>query len=304
MSETSAEAVLGHLLFHRAIIDEGDRSQKIERYMQLLRQAEQGEHVVPQDPTDRAIQLVFELVLSHNFDPWDVNLMEFSRLYAKKMHADDVNFIVAGKLMFMAWSIFRMQSQEVLTLHEEPEQFELMCADWDMEDMGQFMDDPALARINTAIPAGVELCEAVRHQSTRSVSLVELLDAFEEAQHEVELSEIRQKAREKLKGLNVKFDGKAHAEDMERDVEMTWKRIMRCGNGPIALEDLFEGDREESVTIFVSLLFLAREGKIALWQDDLPYGQIFLEIKIPWDIGTLEDTSKQMVPLPQNRAVI
>ena len=43
------------------------------------------------------------------------------------------------------------------------------------------------------------------------------------------------------------------------------------------------------MTVFISLLFLARNGKIALWQDDLPYGQIFMEIKIPWDIGTLED---------------
>ncbi len=57
--------------------------------------------------------MVFELVLSNNFDPWDINLMEFTRMYTKKMHAEEVNFIVAGKLMYMAWSILKMQSEEV-----------------------------------------------------------------------------------------------------------------------------------------------------------------------------------------------
>jgi segregation and condensation protein A len=220
----SSEAVLSHLLFHRAIIDEGDRSEKIERYMQLLQHAEAGERAITQDPIDRSIQLVFELVLSHNFDPWDVNLMEFSRLYAKKMHADEIDFIVAGKLMYMAWSIFRMQSKEVLTLHDEAGRCE--PTDPEMDMLEEFNDDPMAVHINTVVPSGVELTEAVRHQSIRSVSLVELLDAFDEAKREVELQAQRQKVRDALKAKVVKFDGKAHSEDLEKDVEMTWKRIL------------------------------------------------------------------------------
>ncbi|MFA5312244.1 MAG: segregation/condensation protein A [Methanomassiliicoccales archaeon] len=305
MSEvTSSEAVLGHLLFHRAIIDEGDRSEKIERYMELLKQAEQGDRAVPQDPVDRAIQLVFELVLSNNFDPWDVNLMEFSRLYAKKMHGDEVNFIVAGRLMFMAWSIFRMQSQEVLTLHDRQESCELMFSDFDMDMLDEFVEDPALARIDTKVPAGVELTEAVRHHSSRPVSLVELLDAFEEAKLDVEVQLQRQRVKEVLRSKVVKFDDKAHLEDLEKDVEVTWRRIMRCGNGPIAFEDLIEGGKEDAVTVFVSLLFLCRSGKISLWQDDIPYGQISLEIKLPWDIGTMEDKASAAVPADETRAVM
>ena len=85
---------------------------------------------------------------------------------------------------------------------------------------------------------------------------------------------------------------------------MTWDRILRCGNGPIALEDIIEGGKEDAVTVVVSLLFLSRAGKIALWQDELPYGQVFLEIKIPWDIGTLEERPAPLVPTPEKRAVI
>jgi segregation and condensation protein A len=301
--ETNAEAIYGHLLFHRAIIDEGDRSEKIERYMELLKQAEAGEGIAPLDPVDRAVQLVFQLVLSNNFDPWDVNLMEFVRMYTKKMHADEVNFIVAGKLVHMAWSILRMQSQEVLLLHERPEQFELSCADWDLEGEGH-SEEPFHSDIVTDVPDGVELAEAVRHHTSRPVSLVELLDAFDEAKREVELQLARQKARDLLKTAQERFDGKAHSEDLEKDVEMTWERILRCGNGPIALEDIIEGGKEDAVTVVVSLLFLSRAGKIALWQDELPYGQVFLEIKIPWDIGTLEERTAPLVPASEKRAVI
>ena len=84
----------------------------------------------------------------------------------------------------------------------------------------------------------------------------------------------------------------------------TWARIMKCGNGPIGIEDLFNGDKEDRVMVFVSLLFLAKYGKIALWQDDLPYGQIFLEIKLPWDIGTIEEARPASVPAPAAKAVI
>jgi segregation and condensation protein A len=300
--ETNAEAIYGHLLFHRAIIDEGDRSEKIERYMELLKQAEAGEGIAPLDPVDRAVQLVFQLVLSNNFDPWDVNLMEFVRMYTKKMHADEVNFIVAGKLVHMAWSILRMQSHEVLLLHERPEQFELICADWDLD--GATTEEPFHSDIVTDVPDGVELAEAVRHHTSRPVSLVELLDAFDEAKLEVEVQLTRQKVRDVLKAAQQRFDGKAHTEDLEKDVMMTWDRILRCGNGPIALEDIIEGGKDDAVTVVVSLLFLSRAGKIALWQDELPYGQVFLEIKIPWDIGTLEERPAPLVPTPEKRAVI
>ncbi len=109
--------------------------------------------------------------------------------------------------------------------------------------------------------------------------------------------------REQLKLTPENFDPKSHAEDLEREVEAVWKRIAKCGPGPVSLDDLCTGDKEDRVTVFVSLLFLARNAKIALWQDDLPYGEIFLEMKIPWDIATLED-AKQPAEVPMRATVM
>ncbi len=282
----SLDNVLGHLMFHKALIDEGHGSEKIDRYLDLLRSAEEERKIAGREPLDRSLQLVFELVLSNDLDPWDVDLMKFAKLYGQRMHQEEVDFIVAGKLMHMAWSILHMQSREVLWLNERRQ--ELLCDGWDMDSLDQFIEQPQPC-IDLTVPEGVELTEVIRHRCTRPVSLVDLLDAFDTAQQEVEIAINRQRVREQLIKAQERFDGKSHSDDQERDVAETWARIERCGSGPIALEDLFEGDKEDRIKVFVSLLFLAREGKIALWQDQMPFGQVYLEIKLPWDIGQLVD---------------
>jgi segregation and condensation protein A len=288
-------------MFHKALIDEGKGAEKIDRYLGLLRSAEDEHQLSGREPLDRSLQLVFELVLSNELDPWDVDLMKFAKLYGQKMRSEEVDFIVAGKLMHMAWSILHMQSREVLVLNDRRD--EVFCSEWDMDAMDQFVEHP-LPDVDLAVPENVELTEVVRHHCTRPVSLIDLLDAFDTAQQEVEIAINRQRVREQLLKVQVKFDGKSHSDDMEKDVAETWARIMRCGNGPMALEDLFEGDKEDCIKVFVSLLFLARSGKISLWQDELPYGQIFLEIKLPWEIGQLVDGQVADVPVAHAQMVM
>ena len=286
IESASLDNVLGHLMFHKALIDEGRGAEKIDRYLGLLRSAEEEKQIAGREPLDRSLQLVFELVLSNDLDPWDVDLMKFAKLYGQRMHTEEVDFIVAGKLMHMAWSILHMQSREVLSLNERRE--ELYFGEWDTESFDQFVEHP-LPDIDLEVPECVELTEVVRHRCTRPVSLVDLLDAFDTAQQEVEIAINRQRVREQLMKAQVRFDGKSHSDDQEKDVAETWERIEHCGSGPIALEDLFEGDKEDRIKVFVSLLFLARSGKIALWQDQMPYEQVYLEMKLPWDMGKLVD---------------
>ena len=118
MACDAAEGVLGHLLFHKAMIDESTGSEKIDRYLSVLRGA--GAAPPSRDPLDRSIETVFELVLSNDLDPWGIALMKFTKLYAERVREEEVNFVLAGKLMLMAWSILRMQSELVLSGSEGP----------------------------------------------------------------------------------------------------------------------------------------------------------------------------------------
>jgi segregation and condensation protein A len=284
---TSLDSVLGHLMFHRSLISEDDAGDKLDRYLVIARDLQEGKDVGARDPVDRSLQLVFDLVLNSDLDPWDIDLVRFADLYLRRMHESEVNFIVAGKLVFMAWSILKLQSEEVLASSQDQQQ--MFCSDWDFDVLDDCFTEGPASNVQADVPESIDLCEAVRHQQQRPVSLLELLDALEEAREEVEEREQRARLRERIRAANLRYDPKNHAEDLEKDVEDVWKRILRCGNGPVVIDDLFVGDKDDRVTVFMSLLFLARNGKIALWQDDLPFGQIFLEIKLPWDIATLED---------------
>lgn len=295
MASEAAEGVLGHLLFHKAMIDEGSGAEKIDRYLSILRDANAGP--ASRDPLDRSIETVFELVLSNDLDPWDIDLMKFTKLYADKVKEEEVNFVLAGKLMLMAWSILRMQSEKVLT-NSETRSDDFVD---DMEGMDLFVaDEPRQALV---LPDEIELDEVVRHRGSRPVTLLELLDAFQEAQQEEERNALRERIREANRAkLNGAFDTKAHNDDLEKDVEDVWQRISRCGSGPIEINDIWNGGRDDLVTVFMSILFLARSGRISVWQDDSPYGTIKLEVKMDWDIGTLEDATPEAAPQPLPRS--
>jgi chromatin segregation and condensation protein Rec8/ScpA/Scc1 (kleisin family) len=100
------------------------------------------------------------------------------------------------------------------------------------------------------------------------------------------------------------FDDKAHKESLEDDIASVWERLQRCGNGPIPIGDLYASGKEDRVTVFVATLFLAKMGKISVWQEEVPFGMIFVEAKVPWDIVQLEDASALATVQVQNVPVV
>ena len=92
------------------------------------------------------------------------------------------------------------------------------------------------------------------------------------------------------------FQNKAHEEDDEQDIEAVWKRIEKLGTGQISIRDLYTGSLDENLTVFVSVLHLVRDGRLAVWQDDLPNGEIYIEIKTEWTSGTIEDSPEGRIP--------
>ncbi len=278
--QADVEGVLNHLLFHKALIDDGQEDQRVERYLEILSEAEEGE-TLP-DPVDESIRAVFHLVLNQGFDPWDIDLMEFTRLYAEKIEAEGVDLIVAGRLVHMAWSVLRLQSEE--TLLENDREEDLFFFDWELDGFMDVEEEPLLR------PPSDLLKATPQRAPTRPVSLMELLDAFEDARREAEVVKAREQRRRQMRAKPDRpFNNNAHDEDLERDVESTWERVQMIGAGPIALSDLFLETRNENLSIFLAVLFLVRDGRLALWQDDLPRGEIYLEIKMGWASGKVED---------------
>lgn len=275
---TRNEALEQHLLFHKALIDDDTGTERIDKYMDILSGDTEGERML--DPMDESIRSVFSLVLEHDLDPWKIDIREFVKLYSDKVKNSMFDMIVAGKLVHMAWKILRLQSEATVANSEEPQEevFE------DFGDYDFYVEEDPLF-----IPQ-VTLKEAQYRSPVRPVSVMELLEAFEEAREEMEISAERERIRLELKAKEPrKFDNKAHDEDDEKDIELVWERIQKLGTGTISLTDMYSADVNENITTFVSILHLVRDGKVAIWQDELPRGEIFIEMKLDWMTGTVED---------------
>lgn len=267
-----------HLLFHKALADDEESLRRLGGYMDILSRAESGERL--QDPVDESIRAVFSLVLENGMDPWEIDLSQFVRMYEAKVSSDSFDMIVAGKLLLMAWRILRMQSESTRERSEPPAEpvFE------EVDDSFFYDDEPMY------VPE-VSFREAYQREPVRPVTMYELIDAFEDARKEIEIQRERERVRAELKAKEPKtFQNKAHEEDDEQDIEAVWKRIEKLGTGQISIRDLYTGSLDENLTVFVSVLYLVRDGRLAVWQDDLPYGEIYIEIKTEWTSGTIEDS--------------
>ncbi len=286
--------VLNHLMFQKSIIEDdaaSNREARLEGYIRMVNDMGRGTQMPSDDPFEKGVGMVFELVVEQKLNPWDINLIEFSKMYLSRVKkATELNLIVAGKLVYMAWEILKMQSEQVLVRVDRPEQVEMMFEGWDADHLDLFVDPFELGSGEALLHnEEMPINEKVRRRADRPVTLIDLLDAFEEAKKESDIRQELNKFMQKYKRPD--FDDKAHKESLEDDIAVIWERIQKFGNGAVALSDLYSGTKEDRVTSFISVLFLARMGKVSIWQEKIPFGEIFLEVKVPWDIAQLEDAS-------------
>ena len=245
-------------------------------------------HVAVRDPFEKSIVAAFELVLERHLDPWEINLVTFTKLFLDKVKKDGaVNFVTAGKLVFLAWSILKMQSDKVL-LDAMPPEPSMEGDGWDLD----MFRDPADLDYNQVVLTGsaTPLTEAIHREGRRAVTLMELMDAFDEARREadiqMQLNALREQA---IRKFAPNFHQKVHGEDLTEDIALTWARITQFNGEPIALRQLTLGDAWDEVTVFMSLLFLAHLEKVKLWQKDYPHGEIFVKrLSMEADLPTEE----------------
>jgi segregation and condensation protein A len=278
---TQYEDVLNHLMFHKALLSDHEGGERITRYMAMVHEIEHGHYLAVRDPMEKAIAAAFELVLDAQFDPWDIDLAAFTKLYLDKVRDDGVvNFVTAGKLVAMAWSILKLQTDEVVAKAEPPKpQGDFYFSEWD-PGLDVYSSPQEFDYTQAVLQGHVPLQEAIRREGKRAVTLVELMQAFDEARVEAELqlqlAALREKNRAAV-STTVGFERKVHGEDLNEDMALTWSRIMEHNGSPVAFETLATRDPWDRVTVFVAVLFLAKMEKVALLQKDFPFGEIYVQ---------------------------
>jgi len=277
------EEMVKHLMWHKALHSEDEGGARINEYIRMLRERGEGQHVSFEDPFDRSIALAFELVLEQGMDPWHIDLVRFTALYMERVRdGTDIDLITAGKLLHMAWSILKLQSEKLRLAAEPPPPVVEEAPSWDEIPL-EPIDDPDAAfteRVNAERRAPID--EKIRHKGDRKVTLLELVSALEEARREADLRAQIVEKRESDKAVRNaarrgKAEGAAHKEDPDADIREVWERILGRNGVPIPITEIQEKSREDVVKTLVSVLFLAREQKSRLWQENFPYGMIFIQ---------------------------
>jgi segregation and condensation protein A len=276
--------VINHLLFHKSLIDEKEDASRINHYVSMLQKADEGEHISIEDPFDRSIAIAFELVMQQHLNPWDIDLVNFSTMYLKRAKDEKIDLMTAGRIIYMAWKVLKLQSDDlVVAMEAHDEEYEPFG--WgDIPTEMWLSKDDAYSYTNLVMNSPeAPLDEPIRRNAKRKVTLIELLDAFDQAKKEAEEHQLveqqRQEERERLaEKARKRMKGTAVEDHLEEDVEVVWKRINKIPKKTISLMDLCEKKgREELINILMSVLFLAMDNKVLIYQKKFPYGKIYIK---------------------------
>lgn len=276
--------VINHLLFHKSLIDEKDDASRINYYVDMLEKTSEEEHISIMDPFDRSIAIAFELVINQHFNPWDIDLVDFSTMYMKRAKEEKIDLMTAGRIIYMAWKILKLQSDNLVVSMEEKET-EYEPFEWgDIPSEMWFTKDDEYSYTNLVMKMPEPpIKKPVRRESKRKVSLIELLDAFDHARKESEEYQLiemqRKKERKRLDMLSKKrMKGTAHEDHLEEDIQNIWKKIKDIDKKTMTLNDICRAEnREEMIKALMSVLFLAYDNKVLVYQKRFPYGKIFIK---------------------------
>jgi segregation and condensation protein A len=276
--------VINHLLFHKSLIDDNDDSTMINYYVDMLEKANDGEHISIENPFERSIAIAFELVMRQHLDPWDIDLVNFSTMYIKRAKEEKIDLITAGRIILMAWRILKLQSDNlVVSIEENQEEEEVF--DWNDLNSEMWIEnenDYSYTNLIMKMPKP-PIYKPIRRNSKRKVTLIELLEAFNQARKESEEYQLIEKQRiEERERLKIKsrkrMIGTAHEDNLEKDVELIWEKICKFNKKTLSLIDLCNKDnKDDFIKTLISVLFLAYDNKIKVYQKKFPYGKIFIE---------------------------
>lgn len=306
--------VVNHLVFHKSLIDEERSGERINDYLDMVENINGGNQI-SSDPFESAIASVFKLVIEENMDPWDIDLVSFTHMFLEEAkEKENINFITAGQLVNMAWSILKMQCEETLNDAESEEQEEQevvqddFISQWDFDS--EMYEEPEDMDYEDEVLEKNEpiLEKAVRREEKKPVSLMQLVDAFDEARKEAKYREKMERLRkekkkereEEEKKRNENYDSNAHKEDLHHDISVIWDRICWYDKDKLNFNMIYDGRKADLVTAFVSVLFLHKKQKIKLEQEQYPTGKIMMENLVPAEereegmLKYMEENEEQM----------
>ena len=220
-------------------------------------------------PISKILSKTMELCKEGKIDPWDVDLASFSRIIYDLVSDGTLNLPDAGVLISAAWRVLSMKGDSILGKFSERESED----EYNSENFEPFEDETFLngETEHYMSRSSITLMPApVFHKERRKVMLVELMEAIST----IDLTS-HQKERKVLSPILSmdEISKRLNSEEPEEEIQKVWNRIVELKEDQCFMEDIWGHTVEEKSMFFVYCMFLYRNGKITLNQEE-PFGSI------------------------------
>lgn len=212
------------------------------------------------DPVSRASSLVFRMCQDGALDPWNIDLVAFVKFFREIVNEEYTNLSFAGYLIAEAWKILYLKTLSTVDYQTE-------------EELEPLQDDVQGENIETEERV-MELRVPVVGHLRRPVRMVELLDAMKTAYLRGQ-RESRGRTPVVAQGSFEDIIQNLNMDEPEQDIANLHKIISSIQADSFYMEDYWGTTPEEKSTFFVYSLFLMRERRIRLRQDN-PYTDILI----------------------------
>ncbi len=234
---------------------------------------------MPEEP----VEILVQMAERGEIDPWNIDIVEVTdRFLSELERRKELDLRISGRTLFYAALLLRMKS-EILEQAEVVEADEY-CGE---DDVGEeeFGPDAEFDQEGNALGPIERLEREIRRRLDRKQLRKRPITLFELI---LELKAAEKEQRRRQRFISP-FDpslidvedvvGIAHDEGYR---ETAMAVLCQCEesiekHGIMTLEELAEMMGKRIIDVYIPLLYLMFEGKLALWQDEF-FGQVFVQV--------------------------
>lgn len=234
---------------------------------------------MPEEP----VEILVQMAERGEIDPWNIDIVEVTdRFLSELERRKELDLRISGRTLFYAALLLRMKS-EILEQAEVVEADEY-CGE---DDVGEeeFGPDAEFDQEGNALGPIERLEREIRRRLDRKQLRKRPITLFELIL-ELKAAEKEQRRRQRFispfdpRLIDVEdVVGIAHDEGYR---ETAMAVLCQCEesiekHGIMTLEELAEMMGKRIIDVYIPLLYLMFEGKLALWQDEF-FGQVFVQV--------------------------
>jgi segregation and condensation protein A len=213
--------------------------------------------------TSEPLGILVELARGRKIDPWDIDIVQLTDSFLGKVEElKQMDLRISSRTLLYSAILLRMKSSGILEVEEE----EIDSFESDFPDNSDFPEPEQFP-----VPK-----LPVRRISTRPVTLNELILELKKAEkslsrkNEKKASEVREESKLRPQLTNGDILGIAHEEAISSRLSLIWAKLAELFmKQPVVVFSSLLERSEDRIMDYLSLLFLASNRKIWLFQNEL-----------------------------------